>query len=74
MHRETPAVTPADRSISPRRMTKTSAMPSMTSVAACVTRFARLRSVGNTGLRMENRCCRTVSMSVIRVCGVFAAR
>ena len=59
MHIVTPAVTPADRSISPSRMTKTSAMPSMTSVAACVMRFAKLRSVRKNGLRIENRMLST---------------
>ena len=54
MHIETPAVTPADRSISPSRMTNTSAMPSITSVAACVMRLAKLRSVRKNGLRIEN--------------------
>ncbi len=41
----TPEVTPADRSISPRRITNTSAIASMTRVAAWVIRFAKLRSV-----------------------------
>ena len=49
MHIVRPLVTPAERSISPRRITKTSAMPSMTSVAAWVRRLAKLRSVRKYG-------------------------
>jgi hypothetical protein len=41
----TPDVTPAERSISPGRITNTSAIASITSVAACVSRFAKLRPV-----------------------------
>ena len=54
MHMVTPAVTPADRSISPSRITNTSAMPSITRVAAWVIRLAKLRSVRKNGLSTEN--------------------
>ena len=61
MHMVTPAVTPADRSISPSRITKTSAMPSMTRVAAWVIRLAKLRSVRKKGLSTENSTLRTMN-------------
>ena len=56
-----PLVTPADRSISPSRRTNTSAMPSITSVAAWVRRFAKLRSVRKNGLRKLNRIVSTMN-------------
>ena len=56
-----PLVTPADRSISPSSSTNTSAMASMTSVAAWVRRLAKFRSVRKNGLRKLNRMVSTTN-------------
>ena len=55
----TPEVTPAERSISPSRITNVSAMASVTSVAAWVSRFAKLSSVRKNGLRKVKRMLST---------------
>ena len=61
---ETPAVTPAERSISAKTSTKTSPIANTIKVAAWLNRLAKFKAVKNTGLITEKSTASTIRPSI----------